>query len=142
MKLSQEKIKKLVEMDALCFDPPINYSYEDLDHYTGKPGALLIEKSDNEGELIAFCLADTEDGNITTIDVHPDHRRKGLGRLLLCEILEKFRKTGVPEAVSQIAVDNIASLQLHKNLGFKIEYILDAYYPDGSSAYELVLPLL
>jgi ribosomal protein S18 acetylase RimI-like enzyme len=140
MNLTRKEIKELVVLDALCFDPPINYTFRDMKLYTRHPEAVLLREYDGE-RLIAFCLGHADNGNIITIDVHPDHRRHGLGGKLLKTILKEFRSRGVPFAVSQIALDNLSSLTLHKNLGFEIRHILYGYYPDGSAAYQLVLPL-
>ena len=140
MKLTKEEIMELVHLDGLCFEPPICYTYRDVTNYIRRKGATLLRKRKGE-KLIAFCLGDSSDGNIITVDIHPDYRRQGLGRQLLSEMLEKFRALGVSKAVSQIALDNIPSLSLHKSLGFEIRHILYGYYPDGSGAFELVLPL-
>lgn len=140
MKLTRKEIKDLVILDALCFTPPINYSYRDLALYTSSPEAVLIREYEDE-RLIAFCLGHADSGNIITIDVHPEFRRHGLGRKLLKVILKDFESRKTPFAVSQIALDNLPSLKLHQELGFEIRHILDGYYPDGSAAYELILPL-
>lgn len=140
MKLTRNEIQELVELDALCFEPPVNYSYRDLLAYTKSEGAILL--TEREGErLIAYCLGDALDGTIVTLDVHPEYRRRGLGRLLLKRMIEEMHRRGVPQAISQIAIDNLASLELHKSFGFKFDSILYNYYPDGSAAWELVLPL-
>jgi len=140
MKLTKEEIMELVHLDGLCFEPPICYNYRDMTNYVRRKGAILIRKRKGK-KLIAFCLGDSSGGNIITVDVHPDYRRQGLGRQLLSEMLGRFRALGISKAVSQIAIDNIPSLRLHKSLGFEIRHILYGYYPDGSGAFELVLPL-
>ena len=140
MNLERKEIKELVVLDALCFDPPINYTYRDMVLYTRHPAAVLLREYEGE-RLIAFCLGHADNGNIITIDVHPDYWRQGLGRRLLKAIIEEFRSRSVPFAVSQIALDNLPSLTLHQSLGFEIRHVLYGYYSDGSAAYELALPL-
>lgn len=140
MKLTPHEIRELVELDALCFEPPLNYSYRDLLAYTKTEGAILLSEREG-GKLIAYCLGDALEGTIVTLDVHPDYRRHGLGRKLLSRMIEEMRRRKVPRAISQIAIDNIPSIELHKSFGFKIESILYDYYPDGSAAWELVLDL-
>ncbi|MBN1902625.1 GNAT family N-acetyltransferase [Candidatus Sumerlaeota bacterium] len=140
MKLTRKEIKDMVALDALCFDPPINYVFRDLAIYTGVKNAVLIREYEGE-RLIAFCLGDADSGNIITIDVHPDFRRRGLGRKLLKTILDEFKSRKTSFAISQIALDNLPSIKLHQDFGFEIRQILHEYYADGKSAYELVLPL-
>ena len=140
MNLSKKEIKELVELDARCFDPPINYSSRDIKFYTLHPEAILLREYEKK-TLIAYCLGNAKDGNIITIDVHPLYRRRGLGRRLLVQMLREFRARNIAQAISQIALDNLPSIQLHQSLGFQIRHILYGYYPDGTAAYELVLPL-
>jgi len=140
MKLTPHEIQELVVLDALCFEPPLNYSYRDLLAYTKFEGAILLREREGE-RLIAYCLGDALDGTILTLDVHPEYRRRGLGRRLLSGMIEEMRKRKAPCAVSQIAIDNLSSLELHKNLGFKFVSILYDYYPDGSAAWEMELDL-
>ena len=140
MKLTQKEIQELAALDALCFEPPINYSLRDIRFYTRHPDAILLREYDGD-LLIAFCIGKAENGAIITLDVHPLYRQRGLGRRLLVRMIEEFRMRNTPEAVSQIALDNLPSLNLHRSLGFHIRHILYGYYSDGIAAYELALPL-
>lgn len=140
MKLSAREMRELVELDALCFEPPINYTLRDIRAYTSGPGVVLLREY-TPVRLIGFCLGDSETGQITTLDVHPDHRGKGLGRLLLGKMIEEFKRRKTTKAISQVAIDNEKSLRLHQKMGFEIKYILYGYYPNGSAAFELELPL-
>ncbi len=117
MKLTRKEIQELVDLDALCFDPPVNYTFRDMRLFTGHPQTVLLREYDSE-QLIAFCLGNAHNGSIITIDVHPDHRRRGLGQKILKSILREFRSRGVRFAVSQIALDNLPSLKLARKLGF------------------------
>ncbi len=140
VKLARKEIEELVKLDALCFEPPINYSYRELEAYTSLPGAILLREYEGKN-LIAYCLGDAGTGEIITLDVHPHRRGHGIGKRLLTRMLDELRARGVTQAISQVAIDNLPSLRLHQNLGFEIRYILYGYYPDGSAAFELVLPL-
>ena len=140
MKLTRREINELVTLDTLCFTPPLNYSYEELAAYISPPDAILLRQYEGEN-IIAFCLGDASSGEIITLDVHPRHRGKGIGKKLLSAMLDEFRKRDVRQAISQVAIDNLPSIRLHQKLGFEIRCILFDYYPDGSAAFELVLSL-
>jgi ribosomal protein S18 acetylase RimI-like enzyme len=51
------------------------------------------------------------------IGVHPNHRSKGIGRLLLRALIEIARKDGVSALSLSVAPENFA-LKLYKNEGF------------------------
>lgn len=67
-------------------------------------------------EIAGFILTHDE-GSIGMLHVLPQHRRKGFGEALLAAIAARLIETGrVPYC--HIALDNEASLNMHKKLGF------------------------
>ena len=135
-----KEIKELVRLDAMCFDPPVNYTIGEMEYYLLRPSSVLFRKFQDQ-RMVAFCLGNMADGNIVTIDVHPRYRRRGYGKILLQQIIDKFSRHNVKEAVSQVAIDNLPSVMLHKNFGFEIRAVMYGYYPDGRAAFEMALPL-
>jgi L-amino acid N-acyltransferase YncA len=53
------------------------------------------------------------------IYVHSGHRRKGIARLLILELLERARRQEMHVVVGAIDMDNAASIALHESLGFQ-----------------------
>jgi phosphinothricin acetyltransferase len=58
------------------------------------------------------------------IYVHRDHRRQGIARLLIGELLERARRQDVHVMVGAIDMDNAASIALHESLGFRSAGVL------------------
>ncbi len=54
-----------------------------------------------------------------SVYVHPDHRGRGAGRLLLGALIEAARSIGVHTVYAVIESDNAASIELHRALGFE-----------------------
>jgi phosphinothricin acetyltransferase len=54
-----------------------------------------------------------------SVYVHPEHRGRGLGRLLLAAIVERARQQQYHTIVGGIDRDNVASIALHERLGFE-----------------------
>jgi L-amino acid N-acyltransferase YncA len=50
--------------------------------------------------------------------VHPQWRRRGVGRLLLCELIADAARRGFTNIVALISADNDGSIRLHRELGF------------------------
>ena len=57
-------------------------------------------------------------GHIVTIDVAPEQRRRGVGRLLMNAILLACREAKAESLRLEVAVDNDAALAFYKRLGF------------------------
>lgn len=65
---------------------------------------------------------------LTGMVVHPDHRRRGIGRRLTVARLEELAERGVDEVWYFAAAVNTVSLDLHTDLGF-VEVTRDFHAP-------------
>ena len=54
-----------------------------------------------------------------SVYVHQNHHRKGIGSLILKELVARARKVGHHVIVAGIDADQIASVALHKRFGFR-----------------------
>ncbi|MCS7073008.1 MAG: GNAT family N-acetyltransferase [Bacteroidia bacterium] len=86
---------------------------------------LVLEKS-NEEVLGYAALSQWSDkiGYHSTAEISiylsPDNRGKGLGKLLLTDILIEGKKVGFRHIVARICTENEISIQLHKTVGFQV----------------------
>ena len=55
----------------------------------------------------------------SSIYVHHEHHRRGLGRLLMQDMVARARQLGYHTMLAGISADQAASLSLHESLGFK-----------------------
>jgi len=65
----------------------------------------------NQREGYRFTVEDT-------VYVHPAHHRRGLGRALLADLVERARALGHHSIVASISADQPASIGLHAAAGF------------------------
>jgi ribosomal protein S18 acetylase RimI-like enzyme len=89
--------------------------------------AVLV--ADNNGHVIGYVYAAVEGYNymalrgpagvLHDIIVAPQHRGRGVGRLLLDTTLEFFRSRGVPRVVLSTAERNEAAQRLFASIGFR-----------------------
>ncbi|MEX2219271.1 MAG: N-acetyltransferase family protein [Phycisphaerales bacterium] len=54
-----------------------------------------------------------------SVYVHPQWRGRGVGRLLLTELIDRARRAGVAVLLARIAEGNPASIALHERAGFE-----------------------
>ena len=64
--------------------------------------------------------------------VHPDHRGKGIGKMLVKEAMKKSRRF-----ISRTREDNVNALEFLKRLGFKYKKKIKKYYSNGDNAIEM-----
>ena len=73
-----------------------------------------------EGQVIGSILANHEGrkGWIHRLAVHPDHRRRGLARILLREAENHLREAGIEMIASLIEEDNKTSMIFFEQAGY------------------------
>lgn len=80
-------------------------------------------------------------GGITSLAVAPAHRRKGIGRALLCAALEHLRARQAEQADLEVSVTNRAAQSLYESLGFKRAKLLPDYYGLHRDGLRMVLDM-
>jgi ribosomal-protein-alanine acetyltransferase len=80
-------------------------------------------------------------GHIVTIDVLPNHRRKGMGMTLLTSIEQEFKKVGVKVSYLEVREDNLAAMRLYRKAGYVEVERLENYYSRGGHGVRLEKPL-
>lgn len=80
------------------------------------------------GMIVVWFIVD--EAHIGTIAVHPDFRRRGIGRALLDHTLEHARQTGILKVFLEVRRGNLPALELYKRYGFTVEGIRPRYYHD------------
>lgn len=64
-------------------------------------------------------LADDRGGSVQNLGVTPEHRGRGLGRLLLCRALVGFRAVGMKRVSLEVTGQNLSAVGLYQQLGFR-----------------------
>ena len=84
-----------------------------------------ITVADDGGTIVGFgslSLYNKREGYRFTVEntiyVHPRHHRRGIGRALLADLVERARALGHHSIVASISADQEASIGLHAAAGF------------------------
>jgi [ribosomal protein S18]-alanine N-acetyltransferase len=105
-------------------------------------GAFLYELEQNrvarcyvvreERRLIGYiCLWEVADEvHITNVAVHPDLRRRGVGRSLLNAVLDDARQRKLRLVVLEVRPSNVEALGLYESFGFRVVGRRRGYYYD------------
>ena len=72
--------------------------------------------------------------HITAVAVHPQQRRRGLGRRVLAALLLEGSAQGAAHATLEVAASNGAALALYGRCGFSTAGIRRGYYRNGDDA--------
>jgi len=78
-----------------------------------------------DGEIVGFLFAHEnlpfkDEIVVRHIAVHPDFQKKGIGKKLYDALVDKAKKEGKKTISTSINPDNIPSIKLHEQVGFRV----------------------
>jgi ribosomal-protein-alanine N-acetyltransferase len=82
----------------------------------------------------AGLAAAAGDADVQTLAVDPSHQGRGLGALLLRELLREAGARGCPAVLLEVRVDNRPAVSLYERHGFERIGLRRGYYPGGVDA--------
>lgn len=130
-RLCKSHLTQAAELERLCFAEPWSVRALELllgDEAVGfaaiydstkKP--MLPEKSDEaEPNLIAYggMLLAPDEGQITSLAVHPSFRHLGAGRAVLRELLADAQRRLLRQVVLEVRASNLPAISLYRSEGF------------------------
>ncbi|MEM0438611.1 MAG: ribosomal protein S18-alanine N-acetyltransferase [Sulfolobales archaeon] len=138
----EDLLNEIYGVELTCFKDP--YPPRLLLYYVRLAPDLFIVCRSGE-KIVGYAIGVIENygrtGHIVSICVHKDHRRKGVGRILM-ETLEKlFIEKGAIEAKLEVRVSNEPAISLYRSMGYTIANIYHSYYSDGEDAYIMIKSL-
>jgi ribosomal-protein-alanine N-acetyltransferase len=75
-----------------------------------------------------------QEGHILNLAVHPDHRGRGLGQLLVESVIADTIGAGAESVTLEVRRGNRAALRLYQKLGFVEQGVRKNYYGKGDDA--------
>ncbi len=78
---------------------------------------------------LAYSLV-LEEMEVLNLGVHPDFRRRGIGRALMLDLMKRCRDLEIKRGLLDVKETNIPAKALYESLGFKKVGVRKKYYPD------------
>ena len=74
-----------------------------------------------QNEIVGYQIstANARGGHLARLAIDPNYQGRGIGRVLLSDLLEQFSRWGSLNVTVNTQVDNVASLALYENAGFR-----------------------
>ena len=128
LKANENDLQEILQLQYLAYQseadlfgsrdiPPLKQTLDEvIEEYNS---GVILKMTDDNNIIIGSVRAQEQDGTvyIGKLMVHPDHRRKGCGTTLLCEIEKCFPDKRYELFTSTRSIDNI---RLYQKLGYKI----------------------
>ena len=134
-KMTEKDIEDVSKIESLSF--PIPWSKEALskEMKENKLSIYLSAKIDKIVVGYAGMWKIYDEGHIMNVAVHPEYRGKGVGNMLISELIKICPENKIEKLTLEVRKSNILAQKMYKKFGFQIEGERKNYYSDnGESA--------
>lgn len=128
--LAEEHIPELLRIENLSNTAP--WSEQSFRNELGHAHGIFLVALVGGAPVGYGCLwLVIDEAHITTLAVDPEHRRQGIARRLLKDMLFEAKKRGAVCATLEVRAGNSAASSLYESLGFERRAVRPKYYPDN-----------
>jgi ribosomal-protein-alanine N-acetyltransferase len=134
--MTMDDLPIVLEIDRLSFPLPWSERTYRFELEENQAAVLFVaEAPDNGASKVVGYIGlwfVVDEAHISTIAVHPNYRRHGLGEALLQHGLEYASENGAAMVTLEVRVSNQAALNLYDKYGFKVIGSRPRYYRDNN----------
>jgi ribosomal-protein-alanine N-acetyltransferase len=136
----------MVALDDVCFAAPFRFSRASMKSFAEAKNACVVVAESGES-LAGFCILHVERsrrrtvGYVVTLDVAPEHRRRGLAT----ELMQAVERLAIADECStmrlHVSAANGAAMSFYERLGFATMHTVESFYGDGLDALAMHKPI-
>jgi len=141
-------LPEVVALEQAAFRSP--WSAEVFERELGLPFSRIVVARAGDpstglrtGEVVGYVChwIGGEALELQNVAVHPEWRRRSIGRRLVSMALDDGRRAGASRALLEVRRYNYGALALYRELGFRETGFRPQYYDDGEDAILMELRL-
>ena len=115
--LEERHLAEVAEIERLCFSEP--WSEQSLRLLLGDGGFGVVATVGERVVAYGGMTHVLDEGSVTNIAVHPQYRRRGLGREVTDALLTHAGKRGVKSVFLEVRESNLPAISLYGSEGFE-----------------------
>lgn len=109
-------LAEIAVLERICFSEP--WSEGSLSLLTKEPNFGVVVLCGDQVVAYGGMTSVLDEGSITNIATHPDHRRQGLGRLIVKVLLAEAKQRGLATVFLEVRESNQPARALYVAEGF------------------------
>ncbi|MCO6510435.1 MAG: ribosomal protein S18-alanine N-acetyltransferase [Aridibacter famidurans] len=136
--MTESHLREVMLLNLRCFRRGENYTKYTFKYLLTDPSILSYRAVTPDDRMVGFIfvLGTNETiAHITTIGVAPEHRKRGIARMLLEHAEAGLSKKGFDSIVLEVRVSNRAAIELYSSAGYVVMQRLSRYYNNGEDAF-------
>lgn len=125
--MDESHVAAVAELEKICFNDP--WSEKSIASELENRLSLWLVALEN-GEVVGYVGSQSvlDQADMMNIAVHPDHRRKGIGRLLVERLCDELRGRDIAALLLEVRASNEPAKVMYENLGFAVVGVRPNYY--------------
>ena len=133
-------VEALYALDILCFDKPFRFDFRSMRKYATHPEAIVLI-AEIDSEIRGFIVVNPkrpralQSAYVTTLDVQPDFRRKGMARLLMLEAERLAAASGAVTMQLHVHTGNESAIAFYESAGYEQLLLTEDFYNTGLHAF-------
>lgn len=115
--MKAEHVPSVARLETICFPDP--WSEASVGEELGNPLSLWLVAVE-DGQVIGYVgsQAVLDAADVMNVAVAPEHRRKGIARLLMLQLEEEMRQKEVASLTLEVRASNLPAQALYEELGY------------------------
>ncbi len=143
--VTHSNLAEIVRLNVRCFKDGENYSKNTFNYLVNEPRSLSYKAIGDDGSITGFIfvLVNSDGaGHITTICVAPEHRRRGVAKLLLEHTEGALAARSISTVMLEVRVSNHSARELYIQSGYTVMQRVTKYYNNGEDGYLMMKSLV
>lgn len=129
--MNEADIDRFAEIDQKCFTVPWSRkAFED--EFKNSIAVYFAARNDDECIGYAGFWNVSGEGDITNVAVVEEHRRSGVGSMLIEAVLERAKQLNIDIMTLEVRQSNYKAQGLYKKYGFEVIGTRKRYYSDNN----------
>lgn len=138
--LKKEMISDLAELEKMCFSVPWSENMF-MGEFSNSAAVYRVILHDEKPVAYMGMWLVADEGQITNVAVHPDHRRQGLAKKLIGTFINIAKREELSFLTLEVRASNQAAINLYKSFGFYQVGLRKKYYEGKEDALLMTLDI-
>ncbi len=132
--MTEADLDEVLPIEASSFSSPWSRRHF-LDELTSPLSFPMVARM-SDGLVAGYiCMMMVlDEGSVLNVAVHPQLRRKGIGKMMIQAALAEFHSRGASFVALEVRPTNKAALSIYEGFGFVVTGRRKAYYENGEDA--------
>ena len=137
-------LEAMHRLDQLCFAEPFRFDLPTMRRYASEPNAIALlahSATTSDPDLLGFVIVNLirrralHLAYVTTLDVHPFHRRLGIAATLMRAAEARAAAAQATVLRLHVSTANQDAIRFYEQLGFLPHAFLPGFYGEGFDAH-------